>query len=288
MQAAHEQRDQLERRAVGPMQVLEHDHERPVAARARDRSEHEFEQLRRLGPRARQRRVIGIELGHEPRQLRPRVAEQGVELRRRHLMRERSQRLSQRGQRHRIAAQLDAAAGDHASARCHRRTDRLFDEPGLADSRLAADDHDGRVALLGLRKSIRHGLEIPAPPDEHGTDDACHARHRRTRSGPAFVESRRDAEPRPGPARRPPRPPRADRRGGRALRRRALQGARPHRDDRRARRPRRRRADLARRRRRERAARRRAAAVAAGRERARERARPGARRLPRPQPGDAA
>ena len=75
-------------------------------------------------------------------------------------------------------------------------------------------------------------------------------------------------QPRPGPARRPPRPPRADRRRGRALRRRALEGARPHRDDRRARRPRRRRAHLARRRRRERAARRRAAPVAAASRRA--------------------
>ena len=40
---------------------------------------------------------------------------------------------------------------------------------------------------------------------------------------------------RPGPARRPPRPARAHRGGGRALRRRAVQGARLHRDDRRAR-----------------------------------------------------
>ncbi len=153
VQAAHEQRDQLERRAVGPVQVLEHDHERPVAPGARDGAEHELEQLRGLGPLARQRRVIGIELGHEPRQLRPRVAEQRVELRRRDLMRERPQRLGQRGQRHRVAAELDAAAGDHASARRHRRAGRLFDEPGLADARLAADDHDGRVALLGLRES---------------------------------------------------------------------------------------------------------------------------------------
>ena len=57
-----------------------------------------------------------------------------------------------------------------------------------------------------------------------------------------------------------PRPPRAHRGGGRALRHRALERARPHRDDRRARRHGRRRADLARRGGRERAARRRAAA----------------------------
>ena len=116
-QAADEQRDELERRAVGPVQVLEHDQQRPVAARAGDRAEHELEQLRGLGPLARERRAVGIELGDESRELRPRVAEQRVELRGRDLVGERAQRLGQRRERHRVAAELHAAADDHAAAR---------------------------------------------------------------------------------------------------------------------------------------------------------------------------
>ena len=119
-----------------------------------------------------------------------------------------------------------------------------------------------------------------------------HARRRRPgRAAPpgsarrSRLRSPTDAEPRSGPPRRPPRPPRAHPRGGRALRRRALQGARPHRADRRARRPRGRSAHLARDRRRERAARGRAAPVDARRDGAGERARRGLGGFRVPSPG---
>ena len=224
VQAAHEQRHQLERRVVGPVEVLEGHDERPVAPGAADGAEHELEQLRRLRALVAEcrRRAVRVELRHQPRQLGPRAAEQLVERVGRDLMGERAQRLGQRRERHRVAAELDAPAGDHPAAGRARRRPGLLDEPCLADARLAADDHDRRLALPCLCKRVGDRLEVAVPPDEDRTDDSCHRGHlhRESRRGPIRYSPLHrlpgDAEPRPGAPRRQARPPRAHRGRGRA------------------------------------------------------------------------
>ena len=66
---ADEQRHEVERGAIRPMQVLDHEHQWPVGGQALDHPEHQLEQLGRCPPRrpgAARRRAARIELGEQP------------------------------------------------------------------------------------------------------------------------------------------------------------------------------------------------------------------------------
>ncbi len=147
-QAPHEQRDEVQRGAIRPLQVLDHEHQRPVGGQALDHPEHQLEQARaaRLAGRAGRAGRLWVELGEQASQVRPRRTEEAVELAGVHHAHERAQRVDQRAERHPLASELDAAADQHPRSALAGPLGRLLDEPRLADAGLAADQHHRRLA----------------------------------------------------------------------------------------------------------------------------------------------
>jgi hypothetical protein len=84
--------------------------------------------------------------------------------------RERAERVRQRAEGKAFAAELDAAAGEDARAGRAGALGRLFHEPCLPDTRLAAQEHDGgRSRDRGLERRRQRG-ELGLPADEERTD----------------------------------------------------------------------------------------------------------------------
>ncbi len=169
-QAAHEQRDEVERRAIGPVEVLEDEHERPVGAEADDRAEDQLEQLRGLDRPVVERRAA-VELGDEPPELGAGRAEQALERRVVLLERQRAQRLDERRERHALA-ELDAAADEHPRAVLGRAPPRLLEQPRLAHAGLAADQDDGRLPRGGVGGRLGEHGQLGDAADEERADQA--------------------------------------------------------------------------------------------------------------------
>ena len=114
-QSPHEQCDQVERRAVGPLHVLEHEHQRPLGGQPRDESENK---LRNSGCTVvgGAHLLAGLELGEQPGDLASCRAQTLSELVDSELGGERAQHLDERSERNPLTSDLDAAADEHARA----------------------------------------------------------------------------------------------------------------------------------------------------------------------------
>ena len=121
--AAHEEGEEVARRLVGPVQVLEHEHDGLDAAQALDQREQRLEHARLVGAVAFGSGARRAELRHQlgerrARGRRERLGEIGAALDK--LAGDRPQRVDQRRVRDRRAAQLQAVADEHARARVAR------------------------------------------------------------------------------------------------------------------------------------------------------------------------
>ena len=130
------------------MQVLDHEHQRPVGGQPLNHPEHQLEDsgvtLRAGGRRG--RRAVCIQLGQQPRQLDPRRTEHAVQLIVRHLAHQRPQHIDHRAEWQALTANLDAAAGEHPRPFGARPRRGFLDEPGLTDPRFPAHEDDDRFA----------------------------------------------------------------------------------------------------------------------------------------------
>ena len=176
-QIAGQEREQVAGRAIGPVHVLEHEHERISAREAAQEAEDQLEQ-----PSLRHRRrrapvlLAGLELGKqwrqflsaERRQLLPR---RGIEL-----PHPRTQCLDERPEGKPSLLQVQATADEADRAVGFRAREELLDQPGLADPRLAGDD-ERRGAPLSSRLEARHQQpELVGPAHEARTRHvAAHA-----------------------------------------------------------------------------------------------------------------
>ena len=140
--------DQEQRRLVGPVQVLEDEHQRRVARGALDELGDAVQQVAAL-LLGRQRHRLGdvgvadAQLGHELGDLGRVLAERLAQHLGRHLAR-RLLDVLDGGQVGRRALLVDAVAGEHAQTEPPRLGGRLLDEARLADAGLAADEHESR------------------------------------------------------------------------------------------------------------------------------------------------
>ena len=172
LEVAHEEADQVARRGIGPVEVLQDQHDRGLLGDAREHLEHELEQPRTSGGRVAGGLLVGPEVGHQPGHLRPcggrdpAVAQ--LRLRR---AQHAPQSLGERRERQ--------PAGDvHAAAERRNGPVRagagreLLDQARLADSRLPGDqDHPARPGGdRGERR--REALELLGPADEARAADA--------------------------------------------------------------------------------------------------------------------
>ncbi len=167
-QAAGEEPHERARRAVGPVDVLEHEHERLAAAEQVQQLEQRLEQPQlRAGVVALGRGLPVVETGQQRGELRPTALAELLQ-RRVALSHERAQRAQQRRVRELALALLDCFAAEHERWRAvavsvtgdgRRARLELADQPGLADSRTPRPPGRGPV---GYRRPP--AAPAPAPP----------------------------------------------------------------------------------------------------------------------------
>jgi len=149
-QRPDQERGQVQGGLVGPVQVLDDEHHRPGLAQPLEQAEHQLEQLSGLQfLRRRGRGSARRELRKQPAQSLPGRPEQFLQPSGRSPARERAQRPDERRQRQALRAQFDALTRQNAESGRRRPARQLSDQPGLADPGLAADQDDGRIAILG-------------------------------------------------------------------------------------------------------------------------------------------
>ena len=148
---------QVEGGAVGPMDVLDDQHERLLRGQTADQSEDQLEQpTGRAWIRVGGAGCVRIQLGEEPGQVATSRPEQRVQFGRWRAADENPERFHDGHEGHALAAQFDASAGQHARASLPGDAiGRLPDEAALADAGLAGHDHDARFAR-GASLERRH------------------------------------------------------------------------------------------------------------------------------------
>ena len=155
-QAAREEDEERARRAVGPVDVLEHERERLLAAQQVEQRQQRLEQprlaLRRLAGRAR----LAAELGEQRRELGAGAGGELVE-NRVALAREPAQDADDRRVGELLVAELDALADRDAGAAVGRPAGELGDRARLADARLARHEGERGAAVGGV---AQRGLEL--------------------------------------------------------------------------------------------------------------------------------
>ena len=138
-------RQQQRRRLVRPVQVLEHQHDRPRSRRVREQGAGGLEQAEALALRVAAGRRGEVrepprELGNEPRELAPERADLAAQHLRRHRRGVPAERLDERlvGDQHLLVT----AAEEHRRALLVSGAGELARQPRLADARLAGDQRE--------------------------------------------------------------------------------------------------------------------------------------------------
>ncbi len=174
-QRAHEEADEVLRRAVHPVEVLEHDQDRRAAA---EHAEQEDERL--VEPR------LGVPVGlclaghrHAGRQVRERAHELGADLGPELLQRGREvgrRDATERGGQRRVgelaAVELDAVAAQHDRALLLRPALGLAHQPRLADPGLPDQQRHRRRARRGASQQVVEHVELRLALDDAAAGDA--------------------------------------------------------------------------------------------------------------------
>jgi hypothetical protein len=176
--AAQERVEQVQRGVVGPVQVLQHEHERGGGTRCVERLEH-------LAQHARLRGALGAVadglrvrcLVEQPGQLdepgRRALGEDGQDGVAVRAADQLAERLEDRHVRLALAAVAEALAnaGDHvAAATAERLVEEGVDERALAGARLAADHHAAAAAGPGDAERCAQARELRLAADGRGAD----------------------------------------------------------------------------------------------------------------------
>ena len=176
---ARDERQQAQRGGVGPVQVVEHDHERRAPRRRAQEGGHPVVEpearLRSLGPaRVAPRRQLLQQLGHQPRNLlggREPAAALGE------LGAEPAQHLHPGPVRRRALA-LVTPPREHARARCARCARELVRGARLADARFAREQHHAAAPAPRTLERRREARERVLAPDEPVARDRGRRRRR--------------------------------------------------------------------------------------------------------------
>ena len=148
-QRPDQERDQLSGGLVGPVQVLQHQQQRPAGAEPAQQSQDELEQLGYLEPVGGRVRalVLGqqsarVELGQQAAQAAPGGAEYVGQFGRCRGAGQRAQRVDERGERQALRAELDAVAGQGAVKPESAARRQPVTRRSLAAAGLARDDRE--------------------------------------------------------------------------------------------------------------------------------------------------
>ncbi len=176
-----EEGEEVARRAVGPVDVLEHHHDRALVREPPEQAEDDLEEPR-LGGGAgdgsvgtRCRSHLGrAEVGKEPGQLTAAGADDLRQPLRRERPQQRPKRTDERGVWQPGLAELKAAAQQHLSPRGAGLVGELADEARLADTGLARDQACRRPIRASVRERVGQTADLGGAAHEDGAADAGH------------------------------------------------------------------------------------------------------------------
>ena len=170
-QVPDEEPEQVAGRAIGPVQVLDDEHDRRPSGQALEDPEEQLEQaaLARAVAQGTGRAPAGSgdgpEVGDQPGQLGATLAQNDVELLRVGPADEPAQGFGDRGVRHRTLAQVDAPAEqDDGALRLGDRGD-LRDDPRLADAGLAGQERRAAATLVGRLQGRAQSADLAGSAD---------------------------------------------------------------------------------------------------------------------------
>ncbi len=162
VQHAGEERDQVARGGVGPVQVLDDQQDRAAGGQLGQQAEHGAEHL--LARQARPVRLLGLPVAVREQARQHRAGLDGLlDARRRG-----AERVREREVRDAVP-DLRALAAQHGEAVAFGDLHRLGDQAGLADARVAADEPRHRAARRGvLQEAAQPGqLRVPSHQRAH-------------------------------------------------------------------------------------------------------------------------
>ena len=171
-EAAGEERERRARRAGRPVQVLDHEQHRALAAERVQQRQQALEQARLPGVAGAGHVVVPAAQSRQQRRdgRAHVVGERGVPG-----AGERAQRGDERQVGQLALAEVDAVAGEHERAGLARAALDLGEQPRLADPRLAGEEHERRAPVGGVRERRLERGELGVAADQ---PDARHARRR--------------------------------------------------------------------------------------------------------------
>ncbi len=164
---ADEEGEEVARRAVGPVEVLEHEDDRPLLRQPQQQREQQREQAALTGALGRRRRAAAVaaaQLRPQRRQLAPFARAERVE--RVAVAQRRSQRGHDRRVRQLAVGQLDALADQHELSGGGRAPFQLADQAALADAGVAGDEHRSTVGFE--RRQLGGATDEPLARDALG------------------------------------------------------------------------------------------------------------------------
>jgi hypothetical protein len=178
-QVADEEGEQVQGRAIGPVQVLDHQHGRGPTGETLQQGEERLEHpgLRRPadGQPGRRRLLALPELGQQAGQQRPSGSGQLVQRRGLQPPGQTAERLDYGCVGQRPLAELDAAAEQHLPAAPADLTGEPGDQAGLPDAGLTADAQRHRIAAAGVRERRLKTAQLRCATDEaRGRDGPGH------------------------------------------------------------------------------------------------------------------
>ncbi len=165
-----QQREEVEGRPVGPLHVLEREHQRRAGRQPDDDAEHQLEQSCRVAIIRRDCRRPLVELGNEPPDLGAGRAQRRVEVAGGQLGGQTAHHLDDRREGDAAAVELDAAADQDPGAGLARLADQLVHQPRLAYPRLAADDDRDLLAGQHAAQGMTERLHLHLAPYQDGAD----------------------------------------------------------------------------------------------------------------------
>ncbi len=173
VEPVREERKEIERRPVRPLEILNDEHQRRLGGEALEDPEDQLEQPALSGRvELTGRRQVGAprrQLGHEARDLgsrRPEERRQPSLLRRSN---ELAQHLDERSVGQRTGPEIQARALEHARAARPGSRFELVEESRLADARLAGNDDDAPTARGGHVQGAIEPGQLARPADERVT-----------------------------------------------------------------------------------------------------------------------
>jgi hypothetical protein len=159
---ADQEGDQVTGRAVGPVQVLDDEHERVLRGLRREETGDEVEQVT---PVVVGHRTGRTKLREEPGEVGLVAVERRPAVGAQHL----AQHGGERRERQPFLAQLEALAGEDPGTSGTGVAGELVDQPGLADAGLAAHEHGGGLVVAGALERLAECGELGLAPHEDGT-----------------------------------------------------------------------------------------------------------------------